>query len=354
MPTAYIETPYSRVKLHSERLLVLAPPEKDKTDTLLQDIPIAELSQLVLREDVQITTQAVCALLRAQVPIHYHDGLGRSLGSTLTPLSHESQTRLRQYQRALDMPFTLEIARRLVAAKIHNQRRLLQRVRASRADAEPTDTEAGAPPENPGSPPDFDAALDWLAAVQQTLKTAVTLDEIRGHEGATTARYYHAWAAFLPAEFPFERRSSRPPHNPVNACISYGAVLLYHECLARLHLHGLDPGLGTLHATENGRWSLALDLIEPFRPALVEAMTLRLFAHRMLQSADFEPSHDGIYLSASGRRTFLLEYETRLEREFLSEHAGHRTTLCQQIDAQVLQFKTSLDTPETFAPFRLN
>jgi CRISPR-associated endonuclease Cas1 len=354
MPTAYLETPRCRVKLHSERLLVLAPSEKDKPDTLLQDLPIAEVDRLVLRDDVQITTQAVCALLRANRPIHYQDTLGRFLGCTLPPQSPDAPTRLRQYQRAADVPFALEIARRLTAAKIHNQRRLLQRVQGSRADAHSSDPPPHEPLAHPGPAPDLAATLDWLAGVQQRLPSAASLDEIRGHEGATTARYYQAWAAFLPPEFPFERRSARPPHNPVNACISYGAVLLYHECLASLHRHGLDPGFGALHATEAGRYSLALDLIEPFRPALVEAMTLRLFAHRMLQAGDFEPSHGGIYLAPSGRRTFLREYETRLQREFLSEHAGHRTTLRQQLAAQALHFKTALDDPETFSPFRLN
>ena len=65
-------------------------------------------------------------------------------------------------------------------------------------------------------------------------------------------------AQFLPPEFPFERRSSRPPGNPVNACISFGSALVYQEVVAAIHLRGLDPGLGLLHQTENDRWSLAL------------------------------------------------------------------------------------------------
>ena len=46
----------------------------------------------------------------------------------------------------------------------------------------------------------------------------------------------------------------------MNACISFGATLLYQETVAMLHAHGLDPALGTLHSTEDGRWALALDL----------------------------------------------------------------------------------------------
>jgi CRISPR-associated protein Cas1 len=103
--------------------------------------------------------------------------------------------------------------------------------------------------------------LDGLFA---SVSRSQTIDELRGYEGASTARYFQAWAAFLPEAFPFERRSTHPPLNPVNACISFGATLVYNEMVAFIHAHGLDPSLGLLHSTEDGRWSLALDLIEPF------------------------------------------------------------------------------------------
>ena len=181
-----------------------------------------------------------------------------------------------------------------------------------------------------------------------------SLDELRGFEGAATARYFQAWAAFLPEAFPFERRSTRPPLNPVNACISFGATLLYHEAVAFIHAHGLDPALGLLHTTEDGRWSLALDLIEPFRPVLVEALALDLFSHQMLDAGNFEPREGGIYLNDAGRKKFILQYERRMERQFMSECAGHRTTLRLQLEHQAVLFKAALDAPDRFEPFLMN
>ena len=141
----------------------------------------------------------------------------------------------------------------------------------------------------------------------------------------------------------------------VNACLSYTSALLYHDVVAALHLRGLDPGLGLLHATENGRWALALDLMEPFRPVLCDALTVRLLTHRILRAKHFHPQEGGIYLNPDGRRTLIEHYEQRLDRSFLSEHAGHRTTLRQAIVDQVVGFKSSLpaDGP-AWRPFRLN
>jgi CRISPR-associated protein Cas1 len=196
--------------------------------------------------------------------------------------------------------------------------------------------------------------LSWLDSLVSSLKASRTIDELRGYEGASTARYFQTWARFLPAGFPFERRSTRPPLNPVNACISFGATLVYSETAAFIHAHGLDPALGTLHTTEDGRWSLALDLMEPFRPVLVEALALDLFSHQIVNAYNFEPKNGGVYLNEDGRRKFFLQYERRMERQFLSESVGHRTTLRQQLEQQAVLYKAALESPDTFKPFLMN
>jgi CRISPR-associated protein Cas1 len=229
------------------------------------------------------------------------------------------------------------MAGRIVTAKIYNQRRLIQRVATSR-------------PENP----EVNATLKWLDSLFGSLKQAASIDELRGYEGTSTARYFQAWASFLPEAFPFERRSKRPPLNPVNACISFGATIVYTEAVAFLHAHGLDPSLGLLHATEDGRWSLALDLIEPFRPVLVEALALDLFSHQILNEQHFEPKNGGVYMNEEGRKKFIFQYERRMERQFLSESVGHRTTLRQQLENQAVMFKASLECAERFEPFLMN
>jgi CRISPR-associated protein Cas1 len=344
MPTACILRPGSHVRLKSERLEVVGRNEETGRDELLREIPIRDLDRLILDETVQISTPALAALFRADIPVNFLGWNGRFLGGFLPATNQHGQARLRQYQRTLDAGFALQMAGRIVTAKLYNQRRVLQRLAANRPDD----------PSNPSHQSPTQATLTWLDSLFASLKTAQTLDELRGYEGAATARYFQAWATFLPAAFPFERRSTRPPLNPVNACLSFGATLLYSEAVAFLHAHGLDPALGLLHATEDGRWSLALDLIEPFRPVLVEALALDCFSHQILHAAHFHPQNGGIYLNDDGRRKFLLQYERRMERQFLSECAGHRTTLRQQLEHQAVLYKSALEDPARFEPFLMN
>ena len=62
---------------------------------------------------------------------------------------------------------------------------------------------------------------------------------------------------------------------------------------------GFDPYIGFLHRLDYGRPSLALDLLEEFRPALVDRFTTRLLNLGILSRVDFTRGPDGgLYLAA--------------------------------------------------------
>lgn len=340
MPTACVQQPGAKVSLESERLVVTFPD--DEGNQARRDLPLHDIERLIVSESVSVTTPALIETLRRDIPVSLVDSSGRFIGSFQPATPHHGASRLSQYQRTLDPDFTLTISGRIVAAKIYNERRLLQRVAANRkADDRPV-------------PPGIPWTLEALDRSMGAAAASDTLESLRGHEGIAAARYFSAWASLLPDEFPFERRSTRPPLNPVNAVLSFAATLVYNEMHAYLHTHGLDPALGMLHTTENGRWSLALDLMEPFRPVLAEALTLDLFSHRILSASHFESRDGGVYLNREGRSKLLLQYEKRIERQFMSESVGHRTTLRQQLENQAIMLKAALDDPSAFEPFLMN
>ncbi len=342
MPTAVILHEHARVHLVSERLEITSQ-SADTAGQTLRQIPMRDIERLILSESVQISSAAMAALLKAATPVAYLGWDGRFLGSFQPATPASGRARCTQYARSTDPAFASAAARKILTAKLYNQRRVLQRLNASRdAGGGRTDSQS------------LSDTLRWLDACFASLKRASAIDELRGHEGASTARYFQAWATFLPEAFPFERRSTRPPLNPVNACISFGATILYSELVTFIHAHGLDPAIGLLHASEDGRWSLALDLMEPFRPVLIEALALDLFSHQILNHTHFETRDGGVFLNQDGCRKFFLQYERRMERQFLSEAAGHRTTLRQQLENQATAFKAALHDPDAFEPFLMN
>lgn len=360
MPSVCVIREKARVRLESQRLKVEGPDETSGRWRVLREIPLFDVERVVLTEGVEVTGAATAELLRRGVPVSWLGWDGGYLGGYDPASPSRALTRLRQYERSRDDAWRAAATARLLEAKIYNQRRLLQRVGASRGlisrvtEEEENDAAVNAGDTGDRAAPELRAGLVNLKRLMRAAARAGSADEARGYEGVASARYWKLWAAFLPPAFPFERRSRRPPLNPVNACLSFGSVMLYREMAGLVSAHGLDAGLGLAHATEDGRWSLALDLMEPFRPVLVEALTLDLFSHQVLRGEHFEAKGQGVYLNGEGRRRFILHYEKRMERQFYSESAKCRTTLRRQLDAQAGNYKAALDEPGRHAPFRMN
>ena len=134
-----------------------------------------------------------------------------------------------------------------------------------------------------------------MHAWRRSLAGARTLDEIMGIEGACSNAYFDALAACVPADVTFDGRSRRPPRDLPNAALSYGYAILQSECVGALHAAGLEPSLGIAHAPTDKRRSLALDLMEQFRPLLVDQTVMALLRTRKLR-----PEHGVVEAEVGG------------------------------------------------------
>jgi len=345
MPSLYLLTPGTQVGLRS-RALHVEVPKTEEAEAMERTLPLVDIERVIIGDSTQVTTAVLTTLLDLDIPIAFSSWSGRVLGMLRPPSTRSAGTRLEQYQRCLDSFFRLGIAQDLIEAKILNQKRILQRLAANRQM-------------------DVEAATAWLNRLIQESPRAANLDGLRGLEGSVSARYFEELAHFFPPDFPFERRSRRPPHNPVNAVLSYAYTVLGGEIEAAIWSCGLDPALGVYHETEDRRASLALDLLEPFRSPVCDALAVDLFSHEMLKAEHFEkrltkpPEGEGCeqmgcFLTLEGRKKFFVQYERRLERQFTYEQSGQRTTLRQLIERQCLDLKKTILEGEPFIPFLMN
>ncbi len=94
------------------------------------------------------------------------------------------------------------------------------------------------------------------------------------------------WQAFGGRASPLVGQSPRKAVNPANAILNYLYAVLEAEARIAALAVGMDPMLGLLHADARSRDSLALDLMEPVRPA-VDAWVLNLLANQTFTKEDF-------------------------------------------------------------------
>src|SRR5439155_21945277 len=118
--------------------------------------------------------------------------------------------------------------------------------------------------------PELGAMSSRLGGLADSCHRATALSELLGMEGAAAALWFEAFARLNRSELPFDGRRKYPAPDPVNALLSLGYTMLTGELRAMLEAAGFEPHVGFLHRIDYGRPSLALDLGEPFRPAVVD------------------------------------------------------------------------------------
>lgn len=293
--------------------LVVRPRDEPPREVRLMDI-----SMVCLHGNVQITTQAVRECLMADIPILYFTVGYWFLGHLMGTGSKNIFLRIAQHQSAQDPHHALRLARALVLAKLRNQRTLLRR----NAETDPTGT--------------LTRLQDLIDQVDHPTRVA-SLATLMGLEGTGARLYFAAFSNLLKSadpSFAFEDRNRRPPRDPVNALLSFGYSLLTRECLVAAISVGLDPYLGFLHQPHYGRPSLALDLMEEFRPLVVDSMVLNLVNTMEIQPRHFLRRAGACVLNEPGRKVVLLAYERRMDTLVTHPLLGYRATYRRMLEVQ--------------------
>lgn len=340
--TLYVHEHGATIRCEDEHLRVF-----NKENVELLSLPAFKIDQIMLFGNSQVTTGAMKFCLRHKIPIMVLNGMGRFFGTIESTGNQNIVLQQIQFERLADQDFVLNTARQIVAVKISNCRTLLQR----RHRAKPDNRLA--------------QSINELLALRSKLESTATIDEIRGHEGAAAASYFVGFASCLPQSFVFKKRTRQPPLDPVNALLSFGYTLLFYNIFAIVRARGLSPYVGSLHALRQGHPALCSDLIEEFRAPIIDSLVTNLLNKLVFTPADFyydepgsEPgsagilsadpspstteSHHGCFLTDQARRTFVAQFEQRMNTLLLHPRAHFRTTWRGCIDLQVTTFIKAL------------
>jgi CRISPR-associated exonuclease Cas4/CRISPR-associated protein Cas1 len=291
--------------------------EAGKTEVALGDV-----SELVLHGPISLTTPAIGALLRDEIPITWASSGGWVLGHTVSTGHRNVAIRIEQFRAAFDERRCLAFARSLVVAKIRNSRVFLRRNFKAGDEAE------------------RDAALEALSRLADRAAHAATENELLGFEGEAAARYFRLFPTMFGEaardfpEFSFEKRTRRPPADPVNAMLSFAYAMLTRTWLTVLSAVGFDPYLGFYHHPRFGRPALALDMMEPFRPVLADSTVIQVINNGEVKPDGFVAAGPSVNLKPAARRAFIAAYERRLEQEVTHPVFGYRVSMRRLLEVQ--------------------
>ena len=345
MPTLYLTEDYALVRRDSEDCLLVQIPEKRAKDGATpsparkERIPLIKVDEVVVLGEVTLTASALHLLLERDIEITFLGHYGQFKGRLSPPFSKNAILRMAQYRAHQDMTRRCELARRFVIGKLSNQRQRLQRFNRTHRDAEVsqairqlTDLIGGLATLPVHQPPGTKPLASGDHRVEGT-----ALEIILGMEGAGSAAYFRCFGKLLsnPAQWPFPGRVKRPPTDPLNSLLSFGYSLLTNKVASAVQLVGFDHFVGYLHSSFYGRPALALDLIEEFRPVIVDSVVLTLLNNRMLTPNDFVIELGAYRLKDERRKVFFTKFEERLNEEVSHPIFGYKTTYRRCLELQV-------------------
>jgi len=251
------------------------------------------------------------------VGISFLTEYGRFLARIQGPVSGNVLLRREQYRKADDSAFSAAMARAVLIGKIANCRTVLQR--ALRDHSEKLDA---------GRIAD---TVKRLNNHLESLNRDQPLEILRGLEGDAAHIYFSVFDHLIVSQkdaFSFHERNRRPPLDNVNCLLSFIYTLLAHDIRSALETVGLDPAVGFLHRDRPGRPSLALDLMEEFRPFLADRLALSLINLRQVQDKGFIKTDTGaVLMSDDTRKTLLVAYQERKQEEIYHPFLDEKVTI---------------------------
>jgi len=346
MAILYVTEQGASLVKRGERLVV------EKMRKTIHWVHAFKIEQVVLMGAISVSPGAVAFLLERGIDTVFMSIYGKYRGRLISQFGKNVELRMLQFQKISDPEFALETAKSYIRGKLYNCRVLLRRY-------------------NQESPrEDVAAAVHYLRRTMGQLDGCPSVESVMGMEGTGAAAYFGCLKHLIRVEdITFENRNRRPPKDPVNVLLSLGYTLLANAVHTQVNVAGLDPHAGCLHSLEYGRPSLILDLMEEFRPILVDSLVLTLINKRIIRTTDFyrpedrepaafdfaetEPNREEypIILAHEGMRKFITQFEGRLNQKVLYLPKGQRLSYRAILLEQVRLWVRHLRGEEVYVSF---
>jgi CRISPR-associated endonuclease Cas1 len=263
----------------------------------IEEYPITEVKNLMVVGGHTIHSSAVLNLIRHGASVSFFEADGTPAG-TIRPPGDQDLAEMYELQKMIPRQrFATAFAQTSVQARLFLMEREeeLRNVRLF-----------------------YEGELEFLRKSREELGFLIKLDEIRRLHRLVSDMYYEIMSRSLPPELGFRRRSTRPHMDPVNAMLSFGYALLFGNCNVASVGARLDPDGGLLH---DGRNSLIHDLIDPFKPGMVDAVVFQI-ARESLREEDYELAPGRCILSDDLIREITGQLHTSIKMDVINRQVS--------------------------------
>jgi len=293
-------------------------------------IPVEDVDSIYIFGEITFNTKFLSFASQNQIPIHIFNYYGYYSGSYYPrEFLNSGFLLVKQVQHYIQNEERLRLAKKFVLGAAQNILRNLKyynspsRTSKGKAYGELQEPEPFSSAPEKDSESDFpllSEQIDTIESLMPLIENGKDVKELMAIEGNIRQVYYSAFEPILGYDYEFKKRVKRPPNNAVNALISFGNSMVYTAVLSEIYKTQLSPLISYLHEPGERRFSLALDISEIFKPIFADRIIFKVLNKRIIQENDFEKKLNYAYLKESGRKSFIKEFEDRLQTTI--QHRG--------------------------------
>ncbi|MED0670103.1 type I-B CRISPR-associated endonuclease Cas1b [Aneurinibacillus aneurinilyticus] len=295
-----------------------------------KSLPVEQINNLYVFGQVDLNTTLLTFLSQHQIQVHFFNYYGFYSGSFMSRESNLSGfTLVQQSAHYLDKDKRLMLAKSFVSAATFHMVRTLKGYKQITKEA-----------------------LDPIMLLIPQIFEANSISQLMGTEGMLRQHYYSLFNYILPSEFAFNKRSKQPPHDGINALISFGNSLCYTTVLSEIYKTQLNPTVSYLHEPSSKRFSLSLDIAEIFKPLIVDTLIFSLINKKMINLKHFETIDEMVLLNEQGRRKFLQAWDEKIGQTVMHRRLKRKVSYRYFIRLECYKLIKHVIGDEMYKPLR--
>ena len=304
------------------------------TDGRIDKFPKYVVEGISIFGKSQLTATCIQFCMENGIQVSFFTQAGRYYGKLSSARLSDIDRLRKQMKVTENEEFSLEIAKKIMCAKINNQYVVVKRYMKGQSEKKKT-------------------LLFPMRNARRKVPFAKTLQQVMGYEGISARTYFSMLSDIVNENFRFNGRNRRPPNDPFNAMLSFGYSLLTKEVFGEIENRGLNAYVGFIHSERDRIPALACDLVEEWRAIIVDSAVMSLIQGNEVKTDMFMTDKTQCQMDSKMIKILLAKIEKKMHtRMHYLPYIQKEVTFREAIWFQISRLAKAIETgnPDIYFP----